>query len=84
MNPPYMKEMVIAGLWKSASEGVQSWGIQSFSGCINPRGYKNEVNDPEIQQMLKEIEQEGLIKLVGTDDCYLKILIKYDYGPASK
>jgi hypothetical protein len=42
--------------------------------AINPLGHANEIDTPKVQTVLKELENEGLIKLLKRDDQYLEVL----------
>ena len=73
MKPSNLKESVKAGLARSYFDGVTKWSRKTVEGVINPAGYRNFIDDPEIITMFKEIEQEGVIKIIGNDDVYLEI-----------
>ncbi len=75
LDPPYMKEMLARGFIRYYYEGLRRWDRHTLEGIIRPRGAKrNEVDDPEIQEVLNELEAEGLIKLYRTNDLYLEVV----------
>ncbi len=77
MKPDNLKDMVKAAFSIHRFDEITKWSRKSIDGLIRPKGFhQNSLNDPEIIQMFKELEQEGLIKLLGDDDEFLQVLDK--------
>lgn len=74
MKPINLKNSIKAGLARDYFDGVRAWSKKSLEGIINPLGYHNTLQDTEIINMIKEIEDEGLIRIIGDDELYLEIL----------
>ena len=74
MKPNNLKESIKAVIRHYYNEGLYEWCKKDVHAIINPKGYKNELLDAEIQQMFKELEQEGYIRLIGEENRYLEVL----------
>ena len=74
MDRDSLKKMLRAGFKRFFSEGMSKWSQRDLHGAINPLGEKHEVDEPQVQEILKELEQEGLIKLKYEDEFYLEVL----------
>jgi hypothetical protein len=74
VDKPAIKDIVLAGFGRFFHEGMRYWTKEEFSGLINPRGYQYELSDPIIQKMLKELEAEGYIRLLGEKQRFLEVL----------
>lgn len=70
MKPNNLKETVKAMIRQFYNEGLYEWSQKDVHASINPKGYKNELLDFEIQEMFKELEQEGYIKFIGENERY--------------
>ena len=71
MKPANLKEIILAGFYRFYFDSGPDWSRQDLEAGLSPRGYINRVTDPEVQQLLRELEKEGHIQLVGQDDKYL-------------
>ncbi len=77
MNPSNLKDMVKAAFSIHRFDGITKWSRESINGLIRPRGFhQNSLNDPEIIQMFTELEQEGVVMLLGDGDDFLVVLDK--------
>jgi hypothetical protein len=76
MNPPNLKEILIAGFLRFAGEGYHHWSKENVSKAIQQGASVNSLDDPEIQSLLRQLEGEGFIKLNFTDSDYLEVLVK--------
>jgi hypothetical protein len=74
MDRNRMKERLTGGFERFFSDGMTVWTKKNVHGAINPLGERHELDEPEIQEILKELEQEGLIKLKYEDEFYLEVL----------
>ncbi|OFZ15588.1 MAG: hypothetical protein A2Z20_04945 [Bdellovibrionales bacterium RBG_16_40_8] len=74
MNRNELLEMLDAGFKRFYNEGYSKWSKYKVIAAINPRGEDRDIDDPEIQSILKELESVGLICLKYDDDCYLEVL----------
>lgn len=74
MKPSNLKASVKAGFARYYFDGVTEWSKKGIEGLINPRGYSNSLNDPEIIAMFKEFESEGLIEVFDNDEIFLRVL----------
>jgi hypothetical protein len=70
----YLKGMLSNGFKRFYLEGAQFWSRKDLHAAINPLGHANEIDTPKVQTVLKELENEGLIKLLKRDDQYLEVL----------
>lgn len=66
--------MLDVGFRRFYSEGYSKWSKDKVIAAINPSGETRDINEPEIQNILKELEIRGLIHLKYDDDCYLEVL----------
>ena len=73
MNPSNLKDSVRAGLARHYFDGVTEWSRKDFHALINPSGYKNSIEDPEIQAMLRNLEKEGILQVLNRNDVYFVI-----------
>ena len=74
VDGPAIKDIVLAGFGRFFHEGMRYWTREEFHGLINPRGYQYKLSDPAIQKMLKELEAEGYIRLLGEKQRFLEVL----------
>lgn len=73
MNPNELKEMLKAGFSRFLNEGFSHWTESDVTKAINPREVQNKLSDPHIQQILRELEAEGVIKMKH-EGAYLVVL----------
>ena len=76
MQPPNLRDILLSRLKRFVDEGYSVWDRKSVENEICPGEYENDLADPGIQGMLKDLEREGFIKLYFKEDCYLKVLAK--------
>ena len=74
MQPNNLKDSLLAGFRRFQSEGSSAWSREDLRKEICPAGYKNNLDDPEIQRVLCELEKAGHIKLYFNSDRYLEVL----------
>ena len=74
MDRNKLLEMLEAGFRRFYSEGYSKWSKDKVTAAINPSGDRREINDSEVQSILKELEAKGLIRLRYEDNCYLEVL----------
>lgn len=67
----YRWEVAVRGLQRFFEEGKTSWSKQEFCAVFPDESY---LDSPYIQEKLKQLEKNGCISLVGSDDTYLRIL----------
>jgi hypothetical protein len=76
MNPPNLKEILIAGFRRFYDEGYSHWSRENVFKAIQQSDSINSLDDPEILAILRQLEREGYIKLNLTDSNYLEVLEK--------
>ena len=74
MDQNELLKMLEAGFRRFYSEGYSRWSRDKVIAAINPVGESRTVDDPEIQNILRELENRGLILLKHDNDCYLEVL----------
>lgn len=74
MDKNNLEGLLKAGISRFYSEGFICWSKADVMGAINPRGEKHDLQEPLVQGVLKDLEAQGLIKIIGRDDFYLEIL----------
>lgn len=74
MNRNELLEMLDAGFRRFYGEGYLKWSKDKVIAAINPRGENRDIDDQEVQSILKELESGGLIRLKYDEDCYLEVL----------
>jgi len=74
MDPSNLKEIVLKRFQRFYGEGYWQWSRENVRKQLCPRNTVNPIDAPDIQQMLKELEAEGHIKLLGGDEIYLEVL----------
>lgn len=74
MKKTNVKKMLLNGFVRFYGDGYRIWSKESLQKTLCPIGERYELDDPEIQKILKELEAEGHIKLYYKDDCYLEVL----------
>lgn len=74
MDRNRIRDILLAGFERFYDEGMHSWNRRQVKGAINPRGESNDLESPEIQDLLNELEHEGVIRLVREDARYLDVL----------
>ncbi len=67
-------EIMKAGIERFYSEGYTRWSRINFEKVLQP-GLRS--NDPRVQELLREWEKTGVIRIVGTEDCYIEILKQF-------
>jgi hypothetical protein len=67
-------KIVKAGIDRFYSEGYTRWSRVNFEKLLQP---EPTPNDPRVQELLREWEKTGVIRVVGTDDCYIEILKQF-------
>ncbi|MGE3683325.1 MAG: hypothetical protein AB7G93_16495 [Bdellovibrionales bacterium] len=67
-------ETLQAGFRRFYSEGYSKWSKDKVVAAISPAEKARDINEPEVQSVLKELEKRGLIRLYFEDDCYLEVL----------
>ncbi len=67
-------EIMKAGIDRFYSEGYVRWSRINFEKLLQP---ELTPNDPKVQELLHEWEKMGVIRVVGTDDCYIEILKQF-------
>lgn len=50
------------------------WSQGNIIAAISSPDNKRDINDPEIQEILEELEKKGLVCLKHEEDCYLEVL----------
>ena len=71
MDYNYIKGMLLNGFIRFYGEGSPIWSKSDLQKSLKPRSASYELDDPKIQKILKELEEEGHIKLYYEDDRYL-------------
>lgn len=74
MDYNYIKGMLLNGFIRFYGEGYIKWSKENVQKSLKPRSASYELDDPEIQKILKELEEEGHIKLYYEDARYLEVL----------
>lgn len=74
MDKNSLEDLLKSGISRFYSEGFFRWSKADVIGAINPRGEKHDLQEPLVQLVLKELEAQGIIKIVGRDDFYLELL----------
>lgn len=70
-----LKEVFLAGLARFTPDmPTNTWTKQSVGGLMCPYEAPNSLDDPQIKSILKELEDEGRIKLLNSDDPFLKFI----------
>ena len=72
---------MLAGFGRFFYEGMECWTEIQFHGLINPRGRKHETSDPEIVIAIQELQDEGYIRFIGKDPCFIEVLKVGDDEP---
>jgi len=71
----YLKEVLLSGLSLHTKDGPTNfWSRKGIYGLIGIRGAPNDLDSPQIQKILKELEESGHIQFIGKEDTYLKFL----------
>jgi len=63
--------IVEAGIARFYSEGYTCWSRENLDKVFSPEW---TVGSEEVQGLLDEWELQGMIRRVGTDNCYIEIL----------
>lgn len=74
MEQNELLKMLEAGFTRFYNEGSSKWSKNDVIAAINPIGEKMEIQDPKVQNVLKELERRKLIRLVYDNDLYLEVL----------
>lgn len=69
-----IRRILLAGFSRFYDDGVVRWSRAQLHGAINPRGEIHDLESSEIQSILIDFEQKGLIRLLRKDDAYLEIM----------
>lgn len=63
-----------SGFKRFYSEGYSKWSKDNLVAAIQSVDSAKNISDPEVQNILKELENKGLIILRYKQDCYLEVL----------
>jgi hypothetical protein len=71
----YYWEVALSGLGRFFDEGMYTWSKKQFKMIFKD---DKVANSGFILDKLKDLEKEGKIAFVGTDDVYIKVLEQID------
>ncbi len=74
VTEPSVKNLMLAAFGRFFYEDTPCWTQSEFHAIINPRGEKHELTDPDIVEAIQELEQEGYIRFIGNDPCFIEVL----------
>jgi len=69
-----LKDMLRRSFARFYAEGMRYWSKSTLEKALRPRGASFDLNSSEVQRILQEIEAEGLVKLVRSDEVYLEVV----------
>ncbi|PYQ25838.1 MAG: hypothetical protein DMF56_26415 [Acidobacteria bacterium] len=67
----YRLDALLVGMERIRSRGVTNVSRSLLLGFF---GDERQLGHPRVQSRFREWEQDGRVKVVGADDCYLRIL----------
>ena len=67
----YRLDALLVGMERIRSRGVTNVSRSLLLGFF---GDERQLRHPRVQSRFREWEQDGRVKVVGSDDCYLRIL----------
>lgn len=78
-NFPERFEILKAAINRFFDDGCYGWDIKSVKGILKS-DWPEEVDpkDPAVLKKIKEWEALGIIKFIGSDDCFFKVLKKFE------
>jgi hypothetical protein len=81
-NFPERLEILKAGINRFFNDGLYQWDAKAAQGVLMAM-WPEEIDprDPIVIEKLKEWERLGVIKFVGTDECFFRVLKKFEREP---
>ena len=78
-NFPERLEILKAAIDRFFYDGSNKWDIKSVRGVLMAF-WPDEVDprDPAVVKKLKEWEKIGVIQFIGTDECYFRVLKRFE------
>lgn len=69
-----LRALLICGFVRFFADGSTKWSKKDLYGLLHPRDESHELESKRVQTILKELENEGYIKLFYKDEFYLEVL----------
>lgn len=71
MENKRIKELFEGAFSKYFSEGSGRWTKEGINGILRGKDRKLSVDDSQVMQVLKQLEDEGWIRIVNDKDLFL-------------
>jgi hypothetical protein len=72
----YVMDVLKAGFKRFYYEGSNKWSKQHINGIIRDvlKCRDKDMSNPKVQEILKEWEKAGFIRIIGEEDRYLEVI----------